>query len=147
MGIFWRHRRLAADSQIEGSFSPERYRVMARLLDEDDFDFLQAHPGYRKEIGAKLRSGRRQIFRMYLRDLSADFRRLHSEARAMLANCPDHRGELVEMLIVQQLTFWRAMAQMQLRLAGIGRADVMKLIEAMARMQSDLARLAAPATA
>src|SRR5215471_20655160 len=76
----WRAYRSDVDGQLEAGsdeFSLARYEPMGRLLAEEDFVFLAAQPGYRPEIGAKLRRERRQIFRLYLRELSRDFHRLH----------------------------------------------------------------------
>jgi len=86
-----------------------------------------------------------------LDELKRDFRRLHAEARAMAANADAESAELVGILMRQQLTFWRAMAGLELRLAlraaGIGRVDVRPLIELLEPMRVDLARFSAPQAA
>lgn len=135
------------ESEDEG-FSLARYQPMTRLLEEDDFVFLASQPGYRPEIGAKLRRERRRIFRMYLRELAGDFHRLHAEARRMVAESHAENAELVSLLIRQQVTFWRAMAGVELRLAmewtGLPGIDVRGLVEDIELMRLDLLRVAAP---
>ena len=135
-----------------GGFSLARYQPLASLLAEDDFKFLASLPGYRPEIGKKLRSQRRRIFRQYLQELTADFRSLHAAAREMAADSPEQHSELVGILMRQQLTFWRAMAGIELRLAadwmglnGSGKIDARGLLEGIEAMRLDLSRLAAPA--
>jgi len=53
---------------------------MTRLLGSEDLDFLKAQVGYTPELGRKFSRDRRRIFRLYLRELSADFQRLHQHA-------------------------------------------------------------------
>ena len=133
------------------SFSMARYQPMARLLAEDDFAFLAAQPGFKPEIGRKLRSERRRIFRLYLRSIAQDFRRLHAEAREMVAASGAEHAGLVGLLMKQQLKFWQAMTAIELRLAvewtGLSKIDARGLIEAVEAMRIDLARLSSPATA
>jgi len=134
-----------------GEFLLSRYRLMERLLAGEDFLFLAAQPGYRPEIGAKLRRERRRIFRLYLRELAGDFRRLHAEARRMIANSTAEHSELVGVLMRQQLTFRFGLAAIELRLAlnglGLGLVDVRGLVDSVEAMRLDLARFLASAPA
>src|SRR5579863_7095707 len=115
------------------SFSLERYEPMSRLLSEEDFVFLAAQPGYRPEMGAKLRRERRRIFRLYLHELAQDFYSLHCEARALVADSSAEHSELVPLLMRQQFSFWRALAAIELRLLAsrlnLGTVDVRGLLE------------------
>jgi hypothetical protein len=142
---------ISGESGDSEGFSLERYEPMSRLLAEDDFIFLAAQPGYRPEMGAKLRRERRRIFRLYLRELARDFRGLHREARAMVAESHAEHSELVGLLIRQRLVFLGAMTTVQLRLAasrfGLGNVDVRGLLESMEAMRLDLARVVAPVPA
>jgi hypothetical protein len=132
-------------------FSLERYEPMSRLLAEEDFLFLAAQPGYRPEMGAKLRRERRRIFRLYLRELAQDFHGLHRQARALVAESHAEHSGLVGLLMHQQITFWRAMAGIELRLAAsrlnLANVDVRGLLDSIEAMRLDLARLAAPVPA
>ena len=133
------------------AFAGDRYRPMARLLDAEDLGFLARQPGYRPEIGAKLKRARRRIFRMYLRELAQDFHRQHAEARRIVASLPAQDADLVGILIRQKTQFWRAMAVIEVRLAlsrvGVRSVDVRTWLEAFERMQADLSRLVALAPA
>jgi hypothetical protein len=145
--------RTAADTGRNESddISLVHYQPMARLLAEEDFQFLAAQPGYRPEMGAKFRRERTRIFRMYLRELARDFHRLHAQARAILAESPEQHGEMVGVLIRQQLNFWRAIAGVEVRLvavqAGMGKLDVGRLVGVVEAMRIDVARLSGPAAA
>jgi len=148
----WRAYRSEPDHEDGfGEFSLARYRPMEQLLAEEDFLFLAAQPGYRPEIGAKLRRERRRIFRLYLRELTRDFQRLHADARSMVADSTAEHSELVGVLLRQQLTFRLRLAALKLRLAlgglGLGKVDVRGFVEAIEAMRLDLARFSAPASA
>jgi hypothetical protein len=138
-----------SDSIVSEGFSLERYEPMAGLLSEEDFVFLAAQPGYKPEMGAKLRRERRRIFRLYLRELAQDFHGLHREARALVAESPEQHSELVGLLMRQQVAFWRAIAALEMRLAAsrlhLANVDVRGLLESIEAMRLDLARVAAPA--
>jgi hypothetical protein len=150
----WRQRqgmRATGDWGDSGGFSMSRYQPMERLLNEQDFVFLASQPGYAPEIGARWKRERRRIFRLYLDELKCDFRRLHAEARVLAAKADAESAELVGILLRQQVTFWRAMAGLELRLAlragGIGKVDVRPLIQLIEAMRADLARFSAPQAA
>ena len=139
------------NEERESEFSLARYEPMARLLSEEDFLFLSAQPGYRPEIGARLRRERRRIFRLYLRELTRDFHTLHARARRMVAHSSAEHSELVGLLMRQQVIFWRGLLAIELRLAlsalGLGTVDVRGLVEAIEAMRLDLARFSGPAQA
>ncbi len=120
-------------------FSIARYQPVMRLGGEEDFDFLASLPGYRPATGARLRRERRRILRMYLRDLAQDFRALHAAARKLVADSPAHNSELVGLLLRYQLTFWRSMFLIELRLlapaARLPRLDLTSLLNPMEIMQ------------
>jgi hypothetical protein len=80
-------RRSAAtlDSGEPADFSLDRYQPMGRLMAEEDLVFLKSQPGYRAEMGVRWKRERRRIFRLYLAELKADFRRLHAHARQLVA--------------------------------------------------------------
>jgi hypothetical protein len=140
-----------AEAPTDG-FTPARYEPMTRLLDGADLDFLRKEAACGSDLAARWERSRRRIFRMYLRDLAEDFRRVHAEARALVAESPERYSALVGVLMRQQLTFWRALAAVELRLAlnglGAGPADVRGLVEAIEAIRAEMVRIAAvPASA
>jgi hypothetical protein len=143
-------RRSAAtlDSDETDNFSLDRYQPMARLMAEDDLVFLKSQAGYRAEIGVRWKRERRRIFRLYLAELKADFRRLHAHARKLVAASGADSSDLVEVLMKQQVTFLMATTALEFRLAlqwmGIGRVDITPLIELVEAMRLDLAQRTAP---
>jgi hypothetical protein len=131
--------------------SLERYRPMVRLLEAEDLRFLASRPGYRPEMGAKMQKSRRRVLRMYLAELSADFQRLHAVARRMAAEAPAQHGDLIPLLVRQQIAFWRLLAGIEVRLAlswtGLGAVDaggLLKIVEDLE--QSVKAELPLPAS-
>ena len=150
--IWWQQRgKRALDDGESREFSISRYQPMEFLLSGEDFAFLASQPGYRPDIGARWKRERRRIFRLYLKEMKQDFRQLHAEARVMAASAGSESAELLGILMRQQITFWRAMAGLELRLAlqavGIGRVDVRPLFELLRAAQADLSRFTAPQAA
>jgi len=143
-------RRSAAtqDSDETDGFSLDRYQPMGRLMAEEDLVFLKSQPGYRAEIGERWKRERRRIFRMYLAELKADFRRLHAHARELVAASGADSSALVEVLMKQQVMFLMATTALEFRLAlqwiGIGRVDITPLIKLVEAMRVDLAQRTAP---
>jgi len=113
--------------------------------------FLESQPGYRREIGERWRKERRRIFRMYFAELKSDFRRLHAEARRLVAHADTDSAELVQILMRQRWTFLRATSSLELRLAlaamGIGQVDATPLLELLEAMRADLLRHGVPRVA
>lgn len=156
IGIRWReYRRSSRESRQDrelqgtwGEFSLARYAPMENLLSKDELEFLASQPGYRPEIGTKFKRDRKRIFRLYLRELSADFHRLHADARKAVSDAGPEHAELVGILLRQQAAFWLAIAGIELRLLlgpVTGGIDARGLIESIETMRIDLARFAVPA--
>jgi hypothetical protein len=138
-------------AQDDAEFSIARYEPMGRLMCEEDLQFLKAQPGYTAEIGREFSRERRRIFRLYLRELARDFHRLHTHARVVVASLAAEHSPLVGMLLRQQIRFSYEMAAVEMKLslswAGIGAIDARGLINALATMQDEIMRVAAPSAA
>ena len=156
-GLLWvltrmisRRRRSSAEIESDdgADFSLDRYQPMGRLMAEEDLVFLKSQPGYRAEMGERWKRERRRIFRLYLAELKADFRRLHGQARKLVAASGADSAALVEILMKQQFTFLMATTGLEFRLAlqaiGIGRVDITPLIELVEAMRVDLAQRTTP---
>lgn len=132
------NRIASTDTPIE-EFSIARYQIMARLTSEEDFEFLGGQPGYHRSIGARLRRERRRIFRMYLRSLARDFHTLHAAARKAVADSPALHADLVGLLVRCQMTFWRRMFLVELRLltpaAQLPKLDIAALLQPIESIQ------------
>jgi hypothetical protein len=142
--ILRRRSSATLDSDETAAFSLDRYQPMGRLMAEEDLVFLKSQPGYRAEMGARWKRERRRIFRLYLAELKADFRRLHAHARELAAGSGADSAGLVEVLMKQQFTFIMATTALEFRLAlqriSIGRVDITPLIELVEAMRLDLAQ-------
>jgi len=141
----YRDSRSAEESASEAvpKITMERYRPMARLFDDQDLQFLASRPGYRREMGARLRRSRRRVFRMYLAELSSDFHRLHAAARRIVADAPEQHADMVGMLMHQEVTFWRVLFGIEVRLAldwaGLGSVDARGLLEIVEQLRRAVA--------
>ena len=155
-GLIWvltrmllRQRSAATlDSDETDIFSLDRYQPMGRLMAEEDLVFLKFQPGYRAEMGERWKRERRRIFRLYLAELKADFRRLHARARKLVAESGADSSALVEVLMKQHVKFLMATTALEFRLAlqqiGVGRVDITPLIELVEAMRVDLTQRTAP---
>jgi hypothetical protein len=115
-----------ADAAWVASFSAEKYRPMERLLNERDYVFLAAQPGFEPSIARRLRIERRKVFRAYLDTMSRDFNALHGAAVRMALTSATDRPELVSQLIRQKTAFQFGVeaARVRLVLAGLGLGSV-----------------------
>jgi hypothetical protein len=139
---------LSVDSsgeRLREGFSLARYEPMKRILSEEDLEFLKCLRGVQPKSIRKLRAQREQIFKTYLRELVADFRELHREARALVASAPEEYADLVEVVMRQQVRFWMTLAGVEFRLGlramGIGSVDVSGLLAAVDALQARMPRL------
>ena len=137
----YRNTPQADDPEV---FSLVRYAPMARLLDPADVAFLAAQPGMDAKAVEKFKLERRRVFRLYLRELVADFGLLHRQARELVAVSPDKNADLVENLVRLQVRFWGAVASVELQLAlqhlGIGQVDAGRLLDAVDSLHSAVVR-------
>jgi hypothetical protein len=130
-----------------------KYRPMARLLHEDDFRYLSAQPGYSPQLGRRLRSQRRRIFRGYLRSLRRDFANISMALRTLILHSAEDRSDLAAALVRQRLLFAAGMLAVEGRLllhaAGINTVavDVRGLVESLETMQAQMGQLLMPAVA
>ena len=124
------------------SFSIETYAPMARLLDQKDFDFLAAQPGYDPEIAKRLLSERRKVFTAYLQQLVCDFNRLHSAARLVMVHSSHDLPEFAKALWRQQLRFFYMVSLLRCKLAlypwGWKGVDLAKIMEPLQTMRTVL---------
>jgi hypothetical protein len=91
------------------------------------------------------RAERRGIFRAYVRDIAADFDRLHTAARILLLTSREDRPDLAVTLFKLRATFAYAMLVIQGRLAldalGLRGLNVRPLVEALDGMRGELVGL------
>lgn len=124
------------------NFSAFRYLPMRRLLSGTDEAFLQ-----RQKLGGiqslrEFRAERRQIFRLYLQDLQADFGRLSLGAKRAILNATEDQSEHVETLLRLEWQFrklvWRSEVALLLHACGWQPADVSGLIDVVQHFEFSL---------
>lgn len=113
-------------------FDAARYSPIRRLLDEDDIRYLRSLRGYERSLEKDLRRRRAQIFRVYLREMVADFNRLQLLGKMMVL--AGGSPMLREQLFLQKVAFTHALFRVRLQLAasslGFGSVDAGSLVEA-----------------
>jgi hypothetical protein len=125
--------------------SVERYRPMMRLLDGGDLEFLRSQPGFTSRMAAKLRAQRCQIFRGYLRCLSADFARVCAALKVLMLQSRHDRPDLASVLVQHQVLFAWGMVLVYFHLFfyrwGVCGVDVTRLVGVFDLMRLELRSL------
>jgi hypothetical protein len=92
-----------------------------------------------------------RIIRLYLKELAADFHRLHADVRVLVAESPEQYAGLVPLLFRQRFTFWRTPAMLELRWAlggwKVGKINVAELVRVIEGLQREISRVAAASAA
>ncbi|MCZ2148311.1 MAG: hypothetical protein LC126_11090 [Bryobacterales bacterium] len=129
------------------SHTPVRFRPMERLLREEDFAFLSAQPGYRREIAASLRARRIAVYRRYVGLLGGEFNRLHKALRLLTLYAETDRAETSRVLVEQRILFTYRLLQVHVRLAffrfGVKPLDVSALVATVDSMRASVQQLSA----
>jgi hypothetical protein len=140
---------LPVDASWIEELSVERYRPMARLLDERDFEFLRKQPGFSSRLASRLRAQRCQIFNGYLKCLEMDFRRVCLAAKLLLLRSREDRPDLAATIFRTQASFALCLFLVRVRVLlyrlGFCRVDASALIRVFDSMQVEL-RTLVPAT-
>ena len=136
---------LPATPEWISELSVERYRPMLRLLDEEEFRFLQSQDGCTPKMAATLRRQRCKIFRGYLRSLSSDFNRVCVAIKILMMQASVDRPDLASALLRTQLTFACGMAMAHVHVTlysvGVGTVSVSELLQPFERMRIELRSL------
>ena len=131
----------------EELFSPARYRLMERLLDEADEKFLASQSEGGADVEKKFRTLRIKIFRGYMQQLSDDFNHIHKVLKGQLVQSDVERPDVAGRLMKQQFLFAFSMMRIELKLVlyGLGwrGMDVCSLTESLDRLRNQLQSLAA----
>jgi hypothetical protein len=131
----------SAATEEQRKYSAERYRPMRRLVSGTDLQFLQSVPGCNPEIARRYSKAQRRVLGTYVRHLKLDFRRLHRQARLLLANRDATAADshLLWILMRQRFEFERRIALLESRLAlgslGVTMPSVEPLLEMMNAMR------------
>lgn len=151
-GGFWVTRRLGSKAGhlpvtvdwIE-ELSAERYRPMARLLEQDEAGVLDSQAGITRRRAACFRAQRAELFRGYLRCLNADFQRASMAIYVLMVQSRDDRPDLARMLIRRRVSFAAAMAATRARLffyeRGICHVDTSSLMRVFEALRVELCTL------
>ncbi len=118
---------------------------MMRLLDSREIAFLSAQPGFTPRMAARLRAERCQIFRGYLRCLTADFARVCVALKLLMVRSRQDRPDLASALLTSQAKFALLVAAVRFRLFlyrwGLASVDVSALVRLFDGMRLQLRTL------
>jgi hypothetical protein len=119
----------------------DRYRPMLRLLSNDDLAFVSAD----SKLQRTLRSRRRNLFRGYLRCLTADYARLLGGVREVMVHSGVDRPDLARALAKNRALFAIAICRVEFRLAlhttGVGNVDISGLVDAFEALRAQVGAL------
>jgi hypothetical protein len=121
----------------------DRYRPMLRLLSNDDLAFVSAD----SKMQRTLRVRRRNLFRGYLRCLTADYARLLAGVREVMVHSGVDRPDLARALAKNRVHFAIAICKVEFRLAlhttGVGNVDISGLVDALDALRGQVSALSA----
>ncbi len=125
-------------------FSLDAYRPMQRLLDENDYVFLQSQPGFQPRIARELRSERKRIFRVYLHEMIGDFNRMLGVARLMVVYSKQDNPELARAVASARNQFYWNVLKTELALTlPWGVVEAGRLLQAAGRIQESVREMSA----
>jgi hypothetical protein len=141
---FWLKMRSLRSSTAAGIagrlpvLGADRYRPMLRLLSNDDLAFVSAD----SKLKRTLRARRRDLFRGYLRCLTADYARLLAGVREVMVHSGADRPDLARALAKNRVFFAIAICKVEFRLAlhatGVGNVDIPGLVDALEALRGQV---------
>ncbi len=122
------------------------YPPIQRLLDPADLRYLRQR-GVGEEQIQKLRSERRQIFRLCLRSMVRDFKRTEFAVKLLMVQSAADRPDLAEELARQRFALYRNLIKAQtwlmMHACGFDTVVSLDLLQPLKIMQAQLQQLAA----
>lgn len=145
------HRRCTMEEispQWLANFSVSSYQHMHVLLCAEDFSFLSSQPGFDLVLYKKFRRDRLRIFRQYMNGLVADYNRLHTAARVLIASTAQDQSDAMTRLIRLKLTFITVVCHAELNYllccVGLRTLAVRALVLRLEELSSQVAAFSAP---
>jgi hypothetical protein len=120
------------------------------LLCEEDFSFLSRQPGFDLVLYKKFRRERLRIFRQYMKTLVADYNRLHTAARVLIASTSQDQSDSMARLIRLRMTFIGVVCHAEVNYllccVGLRTLAVRALVLRLEELSSQVAAISAPRT-
>jgi hypothetical protein len=130
-----------AQSFDRADLSWRDYGPLQRLLDPAEFEFLRRRGVAEARIN-KLRRERRQIYRLCLRSLAADFNSIQQALSLFLVQAQEDRPDLAAELAKQKVRFYRSLfvaeAGLIVHACGINRMPSVDLLLPFTALQEQL---------
>jgi hypothetical protein len=146
-----RDRTTGFPDDSEEVFSPAKYRVLERLLNEADQNFLRSQPGWNERKERTYRKTRIKMFRGYLHQLSDDFNKVCKAIKVLIVTSAVDRPDLAGLLMKQKFLFAVGMISVEFKLSlyGLGwsGSNLRYLMQSLEAMRSQLQAFAAVAQA
>jgi hypothetical protein len=135
-------RTLPLTTDWLAEISPDRYRPMLRVLDDQDVQFLRTQPGFTVDMERNLRAQRSQIFNGYLKSLESDFQRICTALKLVMVQSRTDRPELSSALLKAQFSFGFGVMMVRCHLAlyrwNMAHVDVSPVVQLFEGMRVEL---------
>jgi hypothetical protein len=134
-------------SESDTIFSPNRYRVVERLLEEADLRAVKSVGD--KRLEREIRKVRVKIFRGYMLQLSEDFNQICKAIKLLMVTSDVDRSELSGVILKQQFQFSVRLMRIEVELIlyslGYSGIDTTRLTESLDALRVQLQVLVAVA--
>ena len=134
-------------SESDTIFSPNRYRVVERLLEEADLRAVKSVGD--KRLEREIRKVRVKIFRGYMLQLSEDFNQICKAMKLLMVTSDVDRSDLSGVIMKQQFQFSLRLMRIEVELIlyslGYSGIDTTSLTEALDALKVQLQGLGAVA--
>jgi len=134
-------------SESDTIFSPNRYRVVERLLEEADLRAVKSVGD--KRLEREIRKVRVKIFRGYMLQLSEDFNQICKAMKLLMVTSDVDRSDLSGLIMKQQFQFSLRLMRIEVELIlyslGYSGIDTTSLTEALDALKVQLQGLGAVA--
>ena len=134
-------------SESDPIFSPNRYRVVERLLAEADLQTVKSAGD--RHLEKEFRNVRVKIFRGYMLQLSEDFNQICKAIKLLMATSDVDRSELSGVILKQQFQFSLRLMRIEVELilysVGYSGIDTTGLTESLNALRMQLQGLVAAA--
>jgi hypothetical protein len=144
-----RDRMALSMDELDAIFSPNRYRVVERLLAEADLRTVRSVGD--KRLEKKFRKARVKIFRGYMLQLSEDFNQICKAIKLLMVTSDVDRSELSGIILKQQFQFSLSMISIRVELilygfgwSGIDTAALTESLDALRIQLQGLVAVAEP---
>ena len=132
----------SSDSNTDREFLSDYYRPMIRMLDARELATARELTGIADSDYSRFRKSRIRSFRIYLKDMRCDFRRIEFKMRYLMLSASTQEADLVQRLNRLKADFQLKLLRVELELFlfrfGIGTVDVASLVAMLEQFEASV---------